>query len=249
MTAGRDPGAASDTEGDVRLQATDLSVSYGKITALAGVDVTIRDGELVSLIGPNGAGKTTFADTVMGFLDYEGSLTYAGTEVGTRSQSDLVGDGIIYCTEERDLFPFMTVEKNLKLGAFRSRDGYEDRLEYVYEVFPRLEERREQNARTMSGGEQQMLAIGRALMGDPEFLVLDEPTLGLAPVILDDISVALDRIVDEGVTVLLTEQNVVFALDHADRIFLLENGRLVKSGPVEEIRGDDYITETYLGGA
>lgn len=230
------------------LEASDLSVSYGKITALRGVDVQINEGEIISFVGPNGAGKTTFADTAAGFLPYDGSIKYRGTEVSTAEQSALVTRGMIYCTEKRDLFPFMSVEKNLELGAYRSRDTLRENLEFVYDLFPRLEERKSQNARSMSGGEQQMLAIGRALMGDPELLVLDEPTLGLAPVIMDDISDALDTIVEEGVTILLTEQNVVFALDHADHIYLLENGEVVKSGPTEEMQGDDYIRDTYLGG-
>jgi branched-chain amino acid transport system ATP-binding protein len=237
------------TEGaETILSASDLSVSYGKVTALKDVDITVQKGEIVSLIGPNGAGKTTFADTSMGFLDYEGSITYRGEEVADQRQSNLVSEGLIYCTEDRDLFPFMTVEENLQMGAFRSRGSYEESLEFVYDLFPRLEERKTQEAHTMSGGEQQMLAIGRALMGDPEMLIIDEPTLGLAPVIVQDISEAFDQIVEEGVTILLTEQNVIFALDHADKIYLLENGSIVKSGVAEEMQGDDYIRETYLGG-
>lgn len=237
------------TEGtETILSASALSVSYGKVTALKDVDITVKEGEIVSLIGPNGAGKTTFADTSMGFLDYEGSITYRGEEVAGQRQSDLVSEGLIYCTEDRDLFPFMTVEENLQMGAFRSRGSYEESLEFVHDLFPRLEERKTQEAHTMSGGEQQMLAIGRALMGDPEMLIIDEPTLGLAPVIVQDISEAFDQIVEEGVTILLTEQNVIFALDHADKIYLLENGSIVKSGVAEEMQGDDYIRETYLGG-
>lgn len=230
------------------LEASGVSVSYGKVSALRDIDIAVREGEIVSLIGPNGAGKTTFSDTVAGFLPYDGSVQYRGTEVAETKQSSLVSDGMIYCTEDRDLFPFMTVEENLRMGAFRSRDNRAENETYVYDLFPRLEERRTQEAHTMSGGEQQMLAIGRALMGDPSLLILDEPTLGLAPVIVQDISDALERIVEEGVTVLLTEQNVVFALDHADRIFLLENGSVVKSGSVDEMQGDSYIRETYLGG-
>jgi branched-chain amino acid transport system ATP-binding protein len=134
------------------------------------------------------------------------------------------------------------------MGGYRSRDTVDDLLNYVYDLFPRLEERRSQESRTMSGGEQQMLAIGRALMGDPELLILDEPTLGLAPVIIDDISEALDPILDRGVTILLAEQNVTFALNHADRIYLLENGTVAKSGPADEMKGDNYIRDTYLGG-
>ena len=230
------------------LEASSLSVSYGQVTALRDVDLTITEGEIVSIIGPNGAGKTTFADTVSGSLPYDGSVTYDGLDVASVKQSTLVERGMVYCTEKRDLFPFMDVEENLKLGAYRSREPLEDNLEFVYDVFPKLEERKDQEARTMSGGEQQMLALGRGLMGDPELLILDEPTIGLAPVIIDDISDAFDPILDRGVTILLTEQNATFALNHADTIHLLENGRVVKSGPATEMKGDDYIRETYLGG-
>ncbi|WP_255197589.1 ABC transporter ATP-binding protein [Halorarius litoreus] len=233
---------------DTIVEATDLSVSYGKVRALRDVDLTINEGEIVSLIGPNGAGKTTFADTTAGYLPYTGSISFKGTEVNSVDQSTLVDDGLIYTTEKRDLFAFMSVEENLTMGGYRSRDTVDEMLEFVYDLFPRLEERRSQEARTMSGGEQQMLAIGRALMGSPELLILDEPTLGLAPVIIDDISDALDPILDRGVTILLAEQNVTFALNHADRIYLLENGSVAKSGPASEMKGDNYIRDTYLGG-
>jgi branched-chain amino acid transport system ATP-binding protein len=230
------------------VEASDLSVSYGKLNALRSVDLNIKEGEIVALIGPNGAGKTTFADTTAGSLPYTGTLTYKGTEVSDVSRSTIVEDGMIYCTEKRDLFPFMNVEENLTMGGYRSRDTVDELLEFVYDLFPRLDERRSQEARTMSGGEQQMLAIGRALMGDPELLILDEPTLGLAPVIIDDISEALDTILDRGVTILLAEQNVTFALNHADRIYLLENGEIAKSGSADDMKGDNYIRDTYLGG-
>ena len=231
------------------LEAEDVRVSYGKVTALRGLDLEVREGEIVSLIGPNGAGKTTFCNTASGFLDYQGSVRYRDQEVATVGQTELVAQGMIHCTEERDLFGYMDVEDNLELGGYLQDDAViEERKEFVYDLFPRLDERREQNARSMSGGEQQMLAIGRALMGDPDLLILDEPTLGLAPVILQDIAEALDPIVEQGVTVLLTEQNVTFALEHADRIYLLENGEVAKEGTAEELQGDDYIRESYLGG-
>ncbi len=240
---------AAGGEPDTVLEAEDLQVSYGKVTALRGLDVTITEGEIVSLIGPNGAGKTTFCNTASGFLGYDGSVRYRGREVARVGQTELVEEGMVHCTEERDLFGYMDVEDNLELGGYLQDEAViEDRKEFVYELFPRLDERREQNARSMSGGEQQMLAIGRALMGDPDLLILDEPTLGLAPVILQDIAEALDPIVDRGVTVLLTEQNVTFALEHADRIYLLENGEAVREGTPEELKGDDYIRESYLGG-
>jgi branched-chain amino acid transport system ATP-binding protein len=240
-----DSEAAGD--GDAALAVEDLQVSYGKVAALRGIDLRVGGGEIVSVIGPNGAGKTTLAETISGFHDYEGSVRYRGTEVGTRSTSDLVSEGLIHCTEERDLFGHMSVADNLSLGAFR-RGNADERREFVYDLFPALEERTDQHARTMSGGEQQMLAIGRALMSSPDVLVLDEPTLGLAPVILEDISDGLERIREAGVTVLLCEQNVTFAMDHADRIALLENGDIVREGSPESLRDDEYIHDVYLGG-
>jgi branched-chain amino acid transport system ATP-binding protein len=240
------PGGSDETV----LRTTDLQVAYGKVQALRGIDAYVDEGEIVSLIGPNGAGKTTFANTVSGFLPYNGSVEYRGREVGAVGQRELVREGMIHCTEKRDLFGYMNVHENLKLGAYAIDDEtyVREQLEFVYDLFPRLDERRNQNARSMSGGEQQMLAIGRALMGNPDLLVLDEPTIGLAPVILEDISDALDPILDQGVTILLTEQNVTFALKHADRMYLLENGSVVKTGTPAELRGDDYIRESYLGG-
>ncbi|WP_084802645.1 ABC transporter ATP-binding protein [Halorientalis sp. IM1011] len=237
----------SGVAGDPILSVNDVHVSYGKVQALNGVDLEIGKGELISVIGPNGAGKTTLANSISGFLPYDGSITYDGDEVGENDPEELVEDGLIQCTEKRDLFGFMSVEDNLDLGTY-VRGDYEERLEFVYDLFPTLEERKDQHAHTMSGGEQQMLAIGRALMSDPELLVLDEPTLGLAPVILEDISEGIDRIQEEGVTILLCEQNVTFAMNHADRINLLENGEIVRQGPPEELRDDDYIRESYLGG-
>jgi branched-chain amino acid transport system ATP-binding protein len=233
---------------DAILSCEGLSVSYGTVAALRDIDLTVGDDEMVGVIGPNGAGKTTLSNTVTGFLDYSGRVGYRGEEVRERSVNDLVASGLIHCTESRDLFGFMTVEDNLQLGAYRHSEVGDDRLEFVYELFPRLEERSDQHARTMSGGEQQMLAIGRSLMGDPDCLVLDEPTLGLAPVVIEDISGGIERIREAGVTVLLCEQNVTFAMDHADHIYLLENGELVREGDPETLRGDEYIRDAYLGG-
>jgi len=229
------------------LVVEDLHVSYGQVKALRGVSLEIEEGELISVIGPNGAGKTTLSDTIHGELAYDGSLRYGGEEIRETDSQDLVRDGLIYCSESRDLFGYMSVDDNLRLGAYR-RGDIQAGLDYVYDLFPRLEERTDQDANTLSGGEQQMLAVGRALMGDPEFLVLDEPTLGLAPVIRDDISEALDQIQAEGVTILLCEQNVNFAFKHADEIHLLENGEIVRSGGPDELSDDEYIRESYLGG-
>jgi len=248
VSAGVDPGTTTDeTETDV-LAVESLDVSYGKVAALRGVDLHVGEGELVAVIGPNGAGKSTLADAVSGFHEYDGHVRYRGTEVASRSQTDLVADGLVHCTETRDLFGYLPVGDNLRLGAYRRGGNVSERLGQVYDLFPVLEERREQNARTMSGGEQQMLAIGRALMGDPDLLVLDEPTLGLAPVVLESISDGIDRILDAGVTILLCEQNVTFAMDHASRVYLLENGRVEREGTPETLAGDDYIRDAYLGG-
>ena len=231
------------------IAARNLRKEYGDFVAVEGSTFSVDQGEVFGVIGPNGAGKTTFCNTASGFLSYDGSVRYRDQEVTSVGQTELVDRGMIHCTEERDLFGYMNVEENLELGGYLKDDEViDERKAFVYDLFPRLDERRDQNARSMSGGEQQMLAIGRALMGDPDLLVLDEPTLGLAPVILKDIAEALDPIIDRGVTVLLTEQNVTFALEHADRIYLLENGEAVREGTPEELKGDDYIRESYLGG-
>ncbi|GGL48436.1 ABC transporter ATP-binding protein [Halocalculus aciditolerans] len=229
------------------LDVADLHVRYGEVAALRGVDVRVDEGEIVGLIGPNGAGKTTLANTASGFLDYDGTVDYRGDPVRDREPSDLVEAGLVHCSEDRDLFGHLSVADNLELGAYRHADDWEERREFVYDLFPRLEERSGQHARTMSGGEQQMLAIGRALMSDPDLLILDEPTLGLAPVILDDISEGIEEIQESGVTVLLAEQNVTFTMNHADRVYLLEQGSVEREGSPEDLRGDDYIRDAYLG--
>jgi branched-chain amino acid transport system ATP-binding protein len=241
-----DAAAGSGGGPDV-LTVEDLHVSYEKVKALRGIDLAVGESELVAVIGPNGAGKSTLANTISGFKSYRGSVTYRGREVSETIPENHVKDGLIQCTETRDLFGYMSVEDNLDLGTYVRGDSSE-RLEFVYDLFPTLEERRDQHARTMSGGEQQMLAIGRSLMSDPDLLVLDEPTLGLAPVILQDISDGIQRIQDEGVTILLCEQNVTFAMKHADRVHLLENGEVVREGTADELRDDEYIRESYLGG-
>ncbi|MCO8255503.1 ABC transporter ATP-binding protein [Haladaptatus sp. AB618] len=224
-----------------------VHVSYGEVAALRGISLSVTEGEIVGVIGPNGAGKTTLVETISGFHDYTGHVEYRGREVNGKAPSDLVASGLVHCTESRDLFDFLSVEDNLELGAYRHRDDVAERLDFVYDLFPTLAERADQTARTMSGGEQQMLAIGRALMGDPDVLILDEPTLGLAPVILQDISAGLDTIRETGVTVLLAEQNVTFTMNHADRVYLLENGAIEREGDPDALRGDEYIRTAYLG--
>ena len=232
------------------LDIEDLEVYYGKTQALKGISLTVEEGEIVGVIGPNGAGKTTMLDAVAGLKEYQGSIKYEGTEVSDVNSRTLVKNGLVYCTEDRDLFPFFTVHENLQMGAHFRKDRSEVKadFEFVYDLFPRLEERRNQEAQTMSGGEQQMLALGRALMSNPELLVLDEPTLGLAPVIINDISEAIKRLTEEeGLTILLVEQNSTFALRHAERLSLLENGEIELSGRAEELQDDEYIKDAYIG--
>jgi branched-chain amino acid transport system ATP-binding protein len=231
------------------LEVENVDVYYGKTQALKEVSLTVEEGEIVGIIGPNGAGKTTLLDSVAGLKDYAGSIRYEGTEVASVSPGALIKDGLVYTTEKRDLFPFFSVHENLLMGAqFRDdRDAVREDLRMVYDLFPRLDERREQEAETMSGGEQQMLAVGRALMSDPDLLMLDEPTQGLAPVIIDDISEAIRTLHDEGMTILLVEQNSTFALRHAERLSLIENGAIELSGTAEEFKESEYVRDAYIG--
>jgi branched-chain amino acid transport system ATP-binding protein len=230
------------------LDVEDVSVYYGSSQALEEVSLDVTEGEIVSVIGPNGAGKTTLLEAISGLVPYEGTIRYGGEDVADRAIRDLVGDGLLHCTEDRDLFPFFTVHQNLLMGGQRlGKDRLEERLEYVYDLFPRLAERRNQEAETMSGGEQQMLAIGRALMGDPDLLMLDEPTQGLAPVIIEDISDAVDELRAAGLTLLLAEQNTTFAMNHADRLYLLETGTIELTGTAEEFKTNDYVKDAYIG--
>ncbi|MFC4544322.1 ABC transporter ATP-binding protein [Halosolutus amylolyticus] len=235
---------------DTILDVQDLNVYYGKSHALKGISLSIDRGEIYGVIGPNGAGKTTMLNAIAGFVDYEGTITYDGRDLATVSSERIVRDGLIYCTEDRDLFPFFSVHENLLMGAqFRDdRDAVRADLEMVYDLFPRLDERREQEAGTMSGGEQQMLAVGRALMSDPDLLMLDEPTLGLAPVIIEDIGDALETLREtEDLTILLAEQNSTFALGHAERLSLIETGEIELTGTADEFHDNEYVREAYVG--
>ena len=234
---------------DSLLSVEDLHVYYGKSHALTGVSLTVDWNEIVGVIGPNGAGKTTMLNAIMRLVDYEGRIRFDGTDRAERTARDGVVNGLVCCTEDRDLFPYFSVHENLLMGAQFREDGEAvgADLDMVYDLFPRLDERREQDAETMSGGERQMLAIGRALMGDPELLMLDEPTTGLAPVVIEDISDAIEQLRDEGLTILLAEQNSTFALRHADRLSLLETGEVQLTGTAAEFRENDYVRDAYMG--
>jgi branched-chain amino acid transport system ATP-binding protein len=233
------------------LEVQNLNVFYAKAHVLRDLSLHVGAGEFVSVIGPNGAGKTTLFRAISGLKEYSGKILFNSTPLPSET-AQIVRLGLIQCPEGRHLFPYLTVIDNLTLGAFRSNENSQllrQELERVYSLFPVLKQRAYQIARTLSGGEQQMVAIGRALMGRPKLLLLDEPTIGLAPVVRQMIVDALKRIGSTGVAILLSEQNVPFALEHAQRVYLLETGSLVKTGTAEEFRTDEHVRKSYLGAA
>ena len=236
----------------VILEVRDLRVSYGKVEALHKVSLTIRRGEIVTVIGPNGAGKTTLLSALMGLLPTAGDIVYLGHSQGREREVEyLVRHGMTLVPEKRELFAEMSVEDNLLLGAFdRYRTGHRDQMETmdeVFELFPRLEERRAQLAGTLSGGERQMLAMGRALMAKPKLLMLDEPSLGLAPLIIKEIFRIISELKETGVAILLVEQNARAALQIADYGYVLETGEVSLAGPSKELAADQRVIDAYLG--
>ena len=242
-------GAAPGRQlGDVLLDVKDIVVKYGAIAAIKGISFDVREGEIVALLGANGAGKTTTQKTVSGMLrPAEGSITFDGARIDGIPPHELISLGVCHVPEGRHVFPRMTVSENLEMGAFRFRKPDSALMERVLEMFPRLRERFGQQAGTLSGGEQQMLAIGRALMGKPKLLLLDEPSMGLAPLIVAQIFEIVRQINSEGVTVLLVEQNAAQALALADRGYVLETGELVLAGTGKDLLADDRIRAAYLG--
>jgi len=230
------------------LEVTDLEVRYGAIAALKGINFTVREGEIVALLGANGAGKTTTQKTVSGMLRPAlGSITFDGRRIDGIPAHNLIRLGICHVPEGRHVFPRMTVQENLEMGAFRFKRLDTADMDRVLEMFPRLRERYGQQAGTLSGGEQQMLAIGRALMGKPRLLLLDEPSMGLAPLVVAQIFEIVREINESGVTVLLVEQNAAQALALAHRGYVLETGEIVLTGTGDELLADDRIRAAYLG--
>jgi len=235
------------------LQVQGLQAGYGKAQVLHGVDLQAAAGSVITVIGPNGAGKSTLLNALMGVLPMRGQLRYQGQDITTLSLEERVMLGIALVPERRELFASMSVEDNLVLGGFRQlRAGnrqWRDQMEVVYALFPRLKERRVQEAGTLSGGERQMLAVGRALMSQPTLLMLDEPSLGLAPLVVRDIFQTIERLSATGVTILLVEQNARAALEVADYGYVLEVGELGLHGPAADLARDPRVIDTYLGAA
>ncbi|MCO5157813.1 MAG: ABC transporter ATP-binding protein [Aquamicrobium sp.] len=233
------------------LEVTDLTVRYGSTLALDKVSLTAPAGEITSVLGANGAGKSTLFRTIVGLVPaVEGSIRHRGEAIDGVSTSKLVGRGIILCPEGRKLFPEMTVAENVRMGAYlvRDRETVRERLAFVHRLFPRVAERAQQQASSLSGGEQQMVAIARALMGNPQLLLLDEPTLGLAPKVIQEVLQTVQRICEEGISVVLVEQNATQALKISRQAYVLETGRMVMSGTSAEILADPRVREAYLGG-
>jgi branched-chain amino acid transport system ATP-binding protein len=232
------------------LEVKDVHTFYGNIEALKGISIEVEEGEIVTLIGSNGAGKSTTLRSISGLTPPRaGSIRFDGREIGDTAPQDIVRLGISQSPEGRKIFPRMSVRENLDLGAYLRRDeDVESDVQRVYDLFPRLEERQKQKAGTMSGGEQQMLAIGRALMAQPKLLLLDEPSMGLAPILVERIYETVAEINKQGTTILLVEQNATQALQLSHRAYVLETGSVVKSAPAAELLDDPSVREAYLGG-
>jgi branched-chain amino acid transport system ATP-binding protein len=230
------------------LSVSDAHVAYGKVEAVRAVSLDVAEGEIVTIIGANGAGKTTLLNAIMGILPLKGRAGFAGIDMARLDIEDRVAAGLSLVPEHRELFGSMNVEDNLQLGAFRIAKAVAAKsFERVYALFPRLKERRKQLAGTLSGGEQQMLAMGRALMGAPKLLMLDEPSLGLAPIIVADIFRTIGELRTAGVSVLLVEQNAQAALKIADRAYVMELGELILNGLAAEIATNQRVVASYLG--
>jgi branched-chain amino acid transport system ATP-binding protein len=232
------------------LTLENVSVNYGAINALSGVSLRVEKGEVVTLIGANGAGKSTTLRTITGLLEpAEGRIVFEGKDISGAATHKLVAQGISMSPEGRGVFANLTVRENLQMGAYlqKNRSQISSDMERVFKMFSRLKERESQSAGTLSGGEQQMLAMGRALMSRPRLLLLDEPSLGLAPLVVHTIFEAIDEIRSKGTTILLVEQNAHAALKHSDRAYVLETGQIVMEGPSKDLAADPRIKEAYLG--
>jgi len=233
---------------EILLDIKDLHVSYGAISAIKGISLQVRRGEVVTILGANGAGKTTTLQTISGLLKAKsGHIIFDKNDITSTPAHDIVCLGMSHSPEGRRVFGTLTVEENLLMGAYTLKDHDKETLEWIYDILPRLKERKKQLAGTLSGGEQQMLAIGRAIMSKPKLLILDEPSLGLAPILIKAIFKAVKEIAESGVTVLLVEQNAKAALKLADRAYVLEVGKITHAGTADELLNSETIQEAYLG--
>ena len=242
--------AAGRDGGEVILRLEDVHTFYGSIQALKGISLEVREGEIVTLIGANGAGKSTTLRSINGLnTPRDGTIVFQGKDITRIAPHRIVGMGISQSPEGRRLFPHMNVLENLEMGAFQRRDRSQIRedLDRVYSLFPRLAERKNQRAGTLSGGEQQMAAIGRALMARPQLLMLDEPSMGLAPIFVEKIFEIIQEINQQGTTILLVEQNALMALDAADRGYVLETGLVALADDAKSLRENEQVQKTYLG--
>ena len=234
--------------GSASLQVADAHIAYGKVEAVRGVTLDVAENEIVTIIGANGAGKTTLLNAIMGILPLKGGVNFAGNDLALLEIEDRVAAGLSLVPEHRELFATMNVEDNLRLGAFRiAKVQAKQSLERVYTLFSRLKERRRQLAGTLSGGEQQMLAMGRALMGKPRLLMMDEPSLGLAPLIIAEVFRIIAALRERGVSVLLVEQNARAAIRDADYAYVMEASAFVLQGPAADLAKNDRVVEAYLG--
>ena len=232
------------------LTIKDLHVHYGGIHALRGIDLEIAEGQIISLIGANGAGKSTTLKSIMGLVNKtSGTIEWNGKDITNMATRHVVKEGIVLCPEGRRVFPDLTVEENLRIGAYlrNDKEGIQKDKEWVYELFPRMKEREWQLAGTLSGGEQQRLAVGRALMSKPKLLMLDEPSLGLAPLVIKDIFSIIKQIKEAGVNVLLIEQNAKAALEISDYAYVMETGIITMSGKGKDLMNDERVKKAYLG--
>ena len=234
---------------DVILSVKDLKVNYGGIEAVKGISFDVPRGEIVTLIGANGAGKSTTLKAIAGLVKPSaGSIEFNGANITGKDPSAIVGSGITLVPEGRRVFDNMSVLENIKIGAYLRTDSLDDDIEWVYSLFPRLKERSWQLAGTLSGGEQQMLAMGRAMMSEPKLLMLDEPSMGLAPILVEQIFDIIRQLHKNGTTILLVEQNAQMALSVADRAYVLETGKITLSGTGKELAESDEVRKAYLGG-
>ena len=230
------------------LEIKELNVSYGAVHAIHGVSIKVNDGEIVSLIGANGAGKTTILRTISGLKKADsGEIIFDGSDLRKTEPSKIISLKLAHVPEGRHIFPDMTVEENLEMGAYADATNAEAAMEDVYERFPRLKERRKQLAGTLSGGEQQMLAVGRALMAQPKMILMDEPSMGLSPLLVKEIFSIIKEVNKKGITILLVEQNAKMALSISDRAYVLETGKITIEGPAQDLLNDERVKKAYLG--